>query len=200
MTALLACGIASGEFASDADADRPPLVWAPRIGPDAPAAHREAAVRQASLLALELIETAVDEPHADAAVGLLESHLLLHAGHLAARNGCGRVVWPIQFASPGDDPPELARIAEAVDRALLASRVVTLDAAHYGLTEVAIDAPFADLTDRQVAELAADMELPIETCWWWSSMGAMGSGGAEERDRWTEALRAIGWAGLPAGA
>ena len=198
MTALLACGIAAAEFASDADADHPPLVWAPHLGPDSPTAHRDAIIRQASLLALELIETTIDPPPGDAPVGMLESHLLLHAGHLAARHGCGQVVWPVQFASPTDDPPALERIAEAVDRALLASRVVTLDAGHYGLTEIAIDAPFADLSDRQVAELAADMELPIETCWWWSALGAHGSGAGEERDRWTAALRAVGWVGLPA--
>ena len=198
MTSLLACGLAAEE--ADTSNTERPIVWIPEVGGDDPTTHKDAVLKQAQILSLELLTARVTEPVDRCASGLLESEILLHAGHLAGSERCGRVVWPVQLgaATTAEEPP-LDRVAEAVDRALLVSRLISIDGDFYGLTEVAVDTPFVDLADEQVADLAAEMSLPIESCWWWTALGAMGSGADAERERWVGALRMIGWAGLPAG-
>src|SRR5205814_1142018 len=56
---------------------------------------------------------------------------------------------------------------------------------------VEVQAPYADLTDSQVADLILDMDLPIWTCWWNQGPGAE-PGAVAERDHWARLLKAAG--------
>lgn len=97
-------------------------------------------------------------------VGESQTRLLLDAAHLAMRSGFRRIVWPIRI--PEDHPDRIRAIADALDRAMLVSRLATIDAAPYDTPEVVIETPFIDLSDQQVEELSEDMAIPVETCWW----------------------------------
>lgn len=157
--------------------------------------RRDAARRHADLYGLAVVDSP-DEPEPTGVArtsddGPGATHLLLDAAECARSAGLDGVVWPIHAGETLD----LDRVARAVDRALLVSRLVALDAPAEGRGAVGIDAPYADFTDEQVAELALDMDLPAPTCWWWSGGGARG---AAARERWLIALRAVGWTELPA--
>jgi hypothetical protein len=72
-----------------------------------------------------------------------------------------------------------------------------------GVEPFRIQVPYADLTDRQLADLVLDMDLPIWTCWWWGlARGPRNVGGAEvaraEYEKWDELLKEAGWReGMP---
>ncbi|MCL4742153.1 MAG: hypothetical protein KJZ54_08115 [Phycisphaerales bacterium] len=170
--------LATGE----SSAPMPLLVEWPGVSRAGSAAIR----RQGEALGLmvrELPDAPAIEP-----VGGREAAALLQAAYLALALGCGRVVWPVQFtqASPGGDC-DLEREAIAVDRALLVSRLATLDAGSCGLPEVRIETPLLGMTDHQIAEMALDLGVPVECCEWWDA------GRRAERERWTSALSAAGW-------
>ena len=100
----------------------------------------------------------------DQDLGQLQTRLLTEAAYLALSMGLKRVVWPIRI---GDDHPDrIGAIGNAIDRAMLVGRTVSLDATPDTAPEVRIDTPFVDFTTEQVTELSRDMTLPIEICWW----------------------------------
>ncbi len=138
--------------------------------------------------ALGLIVRELPETSAIESAGGREAAALLQAAYLAVASGCVRVVWPVQFttASPEGDC-DLEREAIAVDRALLVSRLATLDAGSFGLPELRVETPLVGMTDHQVAELALDLGVPVECCAWWEA------GRRAERERWTSALGSAGW-------
>lgn len=119
------------------------------------------------------------------------SKLLLAAGAEALRRGLSRVVWPIQLGGPGGPDADrhepssawLDSIADACDRAIVCARLLSLDAEGEGLT---IQTPFVDFTDAQLADLAGDVDLPVEAAFY-GSIDA-------DRERWRKALA---FAGLP---
>lgn len=112
-----------------------------------------------------------------------ETRLLLVAAQTAAQNGCSTLIWGAQLG--GTNPTEhVSEIALAADRALLVSRLVSLDLPEDEPLE--IETPVLDLADDQLAELAMDLGAPFESCRWWGGAGA-------EAERWTEAFRAAGW-------
>ena len=114
---------------------------------------------------------------------------LLALGQAAMGLGVSSIVWPVR-AQPG--PRQVHDAAVALDRALLVGRLLSLEASGQGVPEVRVETPLVDLDDEQLAELAADLGVPIEACWWWgSSGGAAGS----ERARWMDALRPYGITG-----
>ncbi|MBY0309440.1 MAG: 7-cyano-7-deazaguanine synthase, partial [Phycisphaerales bacterium] len=82
-----------------------------------------------------------------------------------ARRGVGRVVWPVQFEALADDR-RLARVGVAFDRALLAARLLSVDTRQSMGQSVVIHTPFAELTDDQLLDLAADMDVPVGLAWW----------------------------------
>jgi len=96
------------------------------------------------------------------------------------------VIWPV---SAGVEL-NLETTGRAIDCALLVSRLVAL---HTG-TEAGpvIEAPYADLTDAQIADLILDMDLHVWTCWWF---GGTSPEAAVEQARWTAAMRKAGWKG-----
>jgi hypothetical protein len=97
-------------------------------------------------------------------LGQLQSRILTEAAYLALSVGIKKVVWPIRI--PTDHPDRIQAIGDTIDRAMLIARLVTLDATTDTAPEVSIDTPFVDLNDDQIFELARDMPVPLETCWW----------------------------------
>lgn len=136
--------------------------------------------RQAELLGCEAVEV----PEVEG-----ESRMLLAAALAAGTRGATRLVWPVTLGAlvaPGGarEPDDLDAVALACDRAILVGRLASLDLSGAGIV---VEAPLADLSDRQVAELALDLDAPVELCRWW---------GVDEdasARRWRSALRAIGW-------
>jgi len=183
---VISDGSVPGLLAIGAAGDRPTTpatqVWCPYRS-DSP--RGVASTRQAELYGLRLTCTPVAEP--DWIPGLLI------AGAAAARSeGLSHVLWPENAGAPLE--PDLDRIALNVDRALLASRMVSLGAP----TPIRIQTPYADLTDRQLADLVLDMDLPIWTCWWYQPVettGPTARAAQSERDHWTRMLNAAGWHG-----
>jgi len=188
---LLACAaaregatVASAEGSSGEIAT--PAVFAFAAGSAPTASQRGAVMRHAEAYSLEVIgESAA--PGMDAAAGEAETLGLMAAAHAGVRRGCLGVTWPATGAA--GDSLDLDRIAAITDRAFLVGRLVAMDAAAAGAAGLRLETPYADLTDRQVAELAMDMDVPVAACWWWGNDRA----GAEERARWMRALEAVGW-------
>lgn len=116
----------------------------------------------------------------DLGLGLASSVALLRGAAVAAELGCSRVVWPIALGPVLAAPDAAERVGREADRALLAARLAGLDAAGPGLT---METPFVDLEDEQVAELALDLGLALD------------SAGVPESARWLAALRGLGWSG-----
>lgn len=126
------------------------------------------------------------------AAGEDQTRLLVHAGYLALSVGCDRVVWPAQCGEDlRTEAPTLERIAGAIDRALLVSRVIALDTPR-AVDAPEIETPFVDLSDRQIAEMVMDIEAPLSGCWWW---GGSSPSALAARDRWGTLLRSLGWGG-----
>lgn len=127
----------------------------------------------------------------------LTCRTLLDAALLVRRLGGGEVVWPVNApdAAAGDGP-DVDAISRAVNQSLLVSELVSITApplrAGEEVARVRIRAPYSDLTDRQIADLILDMDLPIWTCWFWN---AEGDQAGREKARWMAQLRAAGWMG-----
>ena len=144
-----------------------------------------AATHQATIFALAIdpqraLYPPEDETVSEPDLGQLQTRLLTEAAYLAMNSGLRKVVWPIRI--PDDHPDRIGAIGAAIDRAMLVARIVSLDATHESAPEVSIDTPFIDLTVEQISELARDMNLPIETCWWQSPSNAQIAGRC--RARW----------------
>jgi hypothetical protein len=160
-----------------------------------------AVAQQASTLGVGLmgVGTGTDEikqlltvaPHADD--DEREGMELLAVLLLAARLQCSRVVWPVHAG--GHDSVDLDRLSQIADRALAASMFAGLCSSASTAVGLHVDTPCADLTDRQIADLAIDMDAPVDACWWWQA-GDRGSEAQRERSRWMKGLQAMGWTSL----
>lgn len=202
LPSIVACAAAREAF----------LAWASesrlKPSPDAPAPHpaawivpqlgtvgrqrMEAARAAAGAFVLEAINPADPLPAATTP-GEQLSQLLLRAAFVAATHGKDTVLWP--FNTPGGDGVDLDEVARAVDRSMLITRLASIDSTEHGKPAIRIDPPYADFSDRQLAELAVDLGVPVNLCWWWSSDLP---DAAEPRDRWLSALTAAGWRPSPA--
>lgn len=128
----------------------------------------------ATLYNLDLVTDRAGYPSADddagmeteTGVGTHETRLLLDACSIAMSRGIRRVVWGVQIDEEGEGTSRLDRIARVLDRAILVGRLATLDAPSSGAVEVVVETPLADLTDRQVVDLALDLSVAHDTCWW----------------------------------
>lgn len=139
-----------------------PALWYP-AGLSASAAAANARIAQAAG-----VTNVLSGPLPAATSGLAASLLLMAAGDEAAKRGIGRVVWPVQFAAT-DDQSRLAQVGGAFDRALLAARLLSVDTRLSFGQSVLIHTPFAELSDAQLLDLAADMDAPVGTAWWCES-------------------------------
>jgi len=153
----------------------------PAIDPARGSLQRAAIERQAEVYGAEIAPDFLQAAEA----GLGASQVLLAASQRAVEGGCASLVWPLTaWTQDGFD-----RAAIAADRALLVSRLVALDAPQHNQPAFRIETPLIDLTDAQVAELAVDMDVPVQLCWWWNQ----GEGSAESA-RWLPHLRHAGLA------
>jgi len=195
----VAAGGAKGE--ASRKASRGPGVLYMPGGDETNHLRRTAVERQAALLEIERVDAAAHGelrgPGAHG-TGQADTMRLIAAAYVAARHGYEIVVWPVQFGGTGGlDTPDIDRIARTTDRALLVTRLVSLDAEEHGKPGIRVESPYVDFSDRQIADLALDMSLPVETCWWWSE--GVPQGGSRtpladsELERWTAALREVGW-------
>ncbi|MBX3363639.1 MAG: hypothetical protein KF866_02630 [Phycisphaeraceae bacterium] len=189
LAALLACATLAERTR---DARKGLLVFAPGTPEDA--LRLAACRRQAGHYGLDLIAI---EPLGHIGWSVSERCVgsLVHAAHAAARAGASELIWPVQpGSSDGASWPDVDQMAAQVDRALLVERLVSLDAPDHGMHDFRIRTPFLDLSDRQMADLATDMGVDPEMCWWWSDDR---DDAVTERKRWFEALRSFGWQHLP---
>ncbi len=198
LASLLACACAAEELSAlddvNASAARP-VVMPFRLSEALTQVHIDSVAVQTRHYALT--ECPGDRRPASATAssateGERESVAMLSACHLAASLGCSRVIWPVSAAA--SDSIDLDRLTAIADRALVVSRLASLDTPPVGVT---IEAPYAELTDRQIADLALDIGAALETCWWWKAGAPRGNAnkfGNSERTRWTDALAACGWA------
>jgi len=114
--------------------------------------------------------------------GMHRTRLLLDACAVAIEHGIRTVVWSVQIRD--DDEDRLTRVGDAIDRALLAARLATLDAEERGGIEVRMLTPIVDLADDQVLDLATDLSVPVESGWW---RGPDHPIAERERGRWSPA-------------
>lgn len=129
---------------------------------------------QADLLSLTVVRDHAGYPEessdaSNTSLGVHQTRMLLDAATLAIKLGFKRVLWPIQIPESQDSPQRLAQISSAIDRSLLTARLATLDAQSQGGVEVTIETPLVDLSDQQLADIAADLNVPISSCWWTDS-------------------------------
>ncbi|MBM4108824.1 MAG: hypothetical protein FJ255_08450 [Phycisphaerae bacterium] len=207
---LLALAMAREAVTAAGGSGMKPIAYLPSLGGATATVKRDAAIRQADLFDAELVEAPVPS-QAASAVGEAQTRLLVAAAYAATARQAALVVWPVR-AGAGDEV-DVTQAARALDRALLLTRLVALDADEHHQPAIRIEAPFADLSDRQVADLALDLDLPVRECWWWrdgyidrlNRMGAeharadaalrpAEAEGWDEFKRWMTALRAAGWA------
>lgn len=131
------------------------------------------------------------------------SRLLLEASYAAVAQGAGRVVWAGAAAADARDAIDLDALSGIHTRAMLVERLASLEQGEASGGGFKVQVPYADLTDRQLADLVLDMDLPIWTCWWWSlGRGPRSVPGAElaraEYERWDGILKEAGWReGIP---
>lgn len=134
------------------------------------------AIDRAVDMQADLLSLSVDRDHAgypvestdasNTALGVHQSRMLLDAATLAIKLGFKRVLWPIHIQESTEVAHRLSQISTAIDRSILAARLATLDAQSQGGVEVTIETPLVDLTDQQLADIAADLNVPITSCWW----------------------------------
>ncbi|HBS29905.1 MAG TPA: hypothetical protein DEB06_10770 [Phycisphaerales bacterium] len=67
-------------------------------------------------------------------------------------------------------------------------RLFTRLAGLSGSDGATLKAPLADLTDAQVADLALDLDAPLDTLWWRGGRAESGGEAGEARLRWEAAL------------
>ncbi|MBL4697881.1 MAG: hypothetical protein JKX70_03510 [Phycisphaerales bacterium] len=134
-----------------------------------------AVIRQASAYSLNIypdlsVYPPDDQPTlVNSSIGSIQSRMLLEAAQIALKSGIRKVVWPIRIMRPETQQSmdELVdEIGITIDRAILASRLASLDATQDTAVDVVIETPFVDLSNTQIADLAGDMAIPLESCWW----------------------------------
>ena len=164
--------------------------------PEAVLLQRKAAAMQAEVLGLgwcgnESRGLALPAPQADEHER--ECIELFGAALLAARLGCERVIWA---ASAGtSDSVDIDRLATINDRALVAARFASVTSQAATAMGIVIDTPFAELSDEQLADLALDAGVPLQTCWWWAKHSD-DTIVDRERARWHAALQNAGWGAM----
>ena len=101
--------------------------------------------------------------------------LLLAIAH-AREHRCRRVIWPVICDGSID------AMFEVTERATLVTRLAWLDppgeegefqrsGGEEAAGSVRVETPFADLTAEQIAEMASDLDAPVQAAWWPSTAG-----------------------------
>ncbi|MBA4028020.1 MAG: hypothetical protein C0475_02575 [Planctomyces sp.] len=94
----------------------------------------------------------------------IHTDVLIAAARAAARLGIGRVVWAVAVGSGAGlaGRAEIDAVADAYDRAVLVSGLVSLEHPEMGPAGVRIETPLLDLSPDQVMDLALDLDAPLE--------------------------------------
>ena len=147
----------------------------------------DAVRRRRELLGLgEAITLPAAETSDQQAERVAVTDVLVRAGREALSRGVSRVVWPIHC---GSDLDEMER---ELERARLVERLVNLDApgggGHGYDPAVRVETPLLDLSDAQIAELAADLDAPLDVCWWCRKNGPAPCGRCGGCLRWEAVL------------
>ena len=197
LAALVACAAARESLiASGGDEKSPrPIVLFTPVGDETNHARRVAIEKHAKLYELDMVDATADlrgpGAHGVNGGGLHQTLALITATYQAAALGCDQVVWPVQI---GGQSPDLEAVARVIDRSVLVTRLASLDSVEHGRPAIRIETPYADLSDRQLADLAIDMNAPVEQVWWWGAAQAGKSEhAARELERWFPVLQALGW-------
>lgn len=112
---------------------------------------------------------------------------LVAATMAAAARGFDRLIWPIHAGVAGKPTEmDLDAASSHVDRALLVTRLVAMDADQHHCPSIIVETPYADFSDRQLAELALDMGAPFRKAPWW------GVETSDDYRRWQRVFDAIG--------
>lgn len=165
----------------------PPELWADRLRLDSIASQCESmnlplGTRQA------IVGTSSGASDAEIEVGAL-----LASAFAAARLGASKVIWP---ATSGiGSTVDVDRSCRIQDLAALVGRIVSLDCTDHGHPEFTIEAPLADCSDNRVADLAVDLAVPLDSCWWTNPKASLAFA---EHDRWERALQSVGATTKPA--
>lgn len=198
LVSLIACVAAKERvLASTPDASHLlPVIWASITPGPTSRARAHAIEAQATTLGLEVVIPSSDAANTTNSAGERATRELMDAAFAAVSRGCGSLVLSDRHAD--GDMVDLSSVAATIDRAMLVSRLVSLDMpTDAGSFE--IESPYVDLSDRQVAELAIDLGAPIQLCWWWHSELREGKPDAasaifkREHERWTMVLAQCGW-------
>ncbi|MBN4082728.1 hypothetical protein JYS44_00670, partial [Phycisphaeraceae bacterium AH-315-B13] len=170
------------------------LAWQPPIFGTTERERTNASERQTSLFNARLLPRSTRDDslrqHQDAGLAgpVMTQVLFGSLGH-AHERGSGRVMWPMHPGRVGDDTAIDLDLASAIiDRALLVEQLAKLDAAP-GQERVCIETPHADLSDRQLVEIATDLAVPIKTLWWW---GSSADEAVVQRERWEPLMQETG--------
>lgn len=157
-----------------------PAWWRPDADDAMPLVHR-ATGRHAALFGMTTIpEELVVEPREEPGGAGVISQLLLAASQMAARSGCDAVLFPVRAADlNADGRLTLPTLAREVDRAELIGRLATLDSGE----PRSIATPLVDFDDEQLIDLAQDLGVPVEACWWAGRRGEPGADAATQRWR-----------------
>ena len=134
--------------------------------------------RQAAAHRAEILETVTESGR--------DADMLLAVGRRAGEKRVSRVVWPAHGGVAGDpESVDLDRASAIANTALLVERLLEIESA----VAPAIEVPFADLSDRQIAELAADLGLVPGEVWW---TGRSSDDQVLAAERWGAAFDAAG--------
>lgn len=185
-----AVALAAAREARVQTGEQPAAVWID-AGLDADAPQRERAARSmAAAMGCPVIGP--EQPVADPwASGADRAVMLLIAGTASCHAGRPEIVWPVTIeVAPNASPSqEAAAAAREIDRAVLVTRLLSLDAVEHDQVSARVSCPFAEMPDRGVAELAVDLSAPVERCWWVNQASV---GAQRERARWESLLRGCG--------
>jgi hypothetical protein len=182
----------------------------PALWPSKQSTRRAAALRhQAEGYGLQLIEPSISSD----ALQTVNAHdastiRLVEACAAAKSKGASSVVWAVSSGRDGSHQAGADRAGVFTLQAMMIERVGSLDVmADHGSTDastragtasavVRVEAPYADFSDRQLAELVIELDLPVWTCWWWGATND-DQHAWSERQHWTSLLRELGWLGKP---
>ncbi len=128
--------------------------------------------QQSDLLGYERVMTppALARPVAERWIEQAQSLMLAVAA--ARQAGCTRVVWPVVCGERIQD------MLECSERASLVNRLCWLGEGERAAGEgsgaapgtapgaMRLETPFVDLTPGQVGEMARDLDVPLQACWW----------------------------------
>lgn len=169
-------------------------VWVPPVfGPTererAHAVERQIALYNARRIARSPIDDPLRPFHTDAESGQARTQILFAALSHARDHRLSRVIWPLHPGLASDeDGVNLEFAGSIIDRALLVEQLARIDAPAEPLA-TSIETPHADLTDRQLVEIAQDLSLPVRTLWWW---GGSSDEAMRERERYEPLMQVTG--------